>query len=90
MSSNLQITKSMFAEKLWVLFYPVVGTDASKVGSRTGAEVERRHREAASLQTHHVGTAGGAVLHIAQVWAILQESMATSEWSIQTCQTRRG
>lgn len=48
-------------------FYPVVGADASKVGSRTGAEVECRHREAASLQTHHVGTAGSAVLHIAQV-----------------------
>lgn len=63
-SFDLQITKSVFVGNF---LYPVVGTDASKVGSRTAAEVERGHREAASLQTHHVWTAGSAVLHIAQV-----------------------
>lgn len=61
-------------------FYPVVGTDASKVGSRAAAEVERRHREAASLQTHHVGAAGSAVLHVAQVRAVLQQSVAPPDW----------
>lgn len=64
---------------IYFFFYPVVGTDAAKVGSWTAAEVECRHREAASLQTHHVGTAGSAILHIAQIGAILQQSMATSE-----------
>jgi len=48
-------------------FYPMVGANASKVGSWTRAKVERCHREAASLQTHHVGTAGSAFLHITQV-----------------------
>lgn len=50
-----------------LLSYPVVGTDASEVGPRAAAEVEGRHWEAASLQTHHIRTTGGAVLHIAQV-----------------------
>lgn len=68
-------------------FYPMIRTDASKVGSRTGAEVERRHREAASLQTHHVGTTGSAILHIAQVRSVLQQSMSTSVWSVETYQT---
>lgn len=45
----------------------MVGTDTAKVGSRAAAEVERGHREAASLQTHHVGAAGSAILHVAQV-----------------------
>lgn len=50
-----------------LLSHPVVGTDASEVGPGAAAEVEGRHWEAAALQTHHVGTAGGPVLHIAQV-----------------------
>lgn len=65
----------------------MIRTDASKVGSSTGAEVERRHREAASLQTHHVGTTGSTILHIAQVRSIFQQSMSTSVGSIQTYQT---
>lgn len=46
---------------------PVIGADASKAGACAAAEVEGGHREAASLQTHHVGAAGRAVLHVAQV-----------------------
>lgn len=61
----------------------MVGADAPKVGPRTGAEVERRHREAAAHQTHHVGAAGSAVLHVAQIRAVLQQSVAASEGSIQ-------
>lgn len=57
----------------------MVGTDASEVGPRAAAEVEGRHREAAALQTHHVGTTGGAILHIAQVRAVLQEGVASPE-----------
>lgn len=45
----------------------MVRTDAPKVGALAGAEVERRHREAASVQTHHVGATGSAILHISQV-----------------------
>ena len=73
----------MLSCELRTIVYPVVGADAPKGGSRAGAEVERGHREAASLQTHHVGPAGGAVLHIAQVGAVLQQSMACSEGSIK-------
>lgn len=50
-----------------LLSHPVVGTNVSEVGTRAAAEVEGRHWEAATLQTHHVGTTGGAVLHVAQV-----------------------
>lgn len=53
--------------RLFWFFYPMVRTDAAKVGAVAGAEVERGHREAASVQTHHVGPTGGAILHIAQV-----------------------
>lgn len=52
---------------LLCFFYPMVRTDASEVGAGAGAEVERSHREAASVQTHHVGPTGSAILHIAQV-----------------------
>ena len=47
--------------------HAVVGADACGRGARAGAEVEGGDREAASLQTHHVGTTGSAVLHVAQV-----------------------
>lgn len=66
--------------------YPMVRTDVSKVGASAGAEVERSHREAASVQTHHVGPTGSAILHIAQVGSILQQSMASSDGNIQALQ----
>lgn len=48
-------------------------------GSGAGAEVEGGHGEAATVQAHHVGTAGRPVLHVAQVRAILQHRVASTE-----------
>lgn len=68
-----------FNKSFTICFYPMVRTDPSKVGSCTRAEVEGSHREAMSLQTHHVGTAGSAILHITKIRAVLQECMAAPE-----------
>lgn len=69
-----------------LFFYPVVGADASKAGPFAGAEVEGRHREAAAVQTHHVGAAGRSVLHVAQVGPVLQQGVAPPDGDTQASQ----
>lgn len=47
--------------------HPVVGADAALPAARAGAEVEGGGWQAAVVQAQHVGPAGCAILHVAQV-----------------------
>lgn len=47
--------------------HPMVGADPTVPTARAGAEVEGRGWQAAMVQAQHVGPAGCAVLHVAQV-----------------------
>lgn len=55
---------------------PVVGADPGGRRAGTEAQVEGVDREAAALQTHHVGTTRSPVLHVAQVQTVVQHGMA--------------
>ena len=62
----------------------MVGACEAVAGARARAEVEGAERQAAVLQTHHVGTAGSPGLHVAQVRAVLQQGMATADTRTRT------